>query len=93
MPQTTSDTTVPRRSLNRKLRLVVGITAAFGPLFLFVILINEAWWIAPRVGLSETFVSSNLRRIVAIGLLGSFAVSKLLIALTKRAFPPSRTAE
>ena len=92
MPQTTSGTDVPQRSGNRALRFVFGIIAAFGPPFLFVILINEASLIAPKVGLSESFVPNNFSWIVAIGFQGSLGVSLLLLALAKRAFRASRTA-
>lgn len=73
------------------LRLVVGVTAAFGPLFLFAVLIDKASLIAAKLGLNETFVSANMRWIVAIGLLGSLAVSHLLLLLARRAFPSPRT--
>jgi hypothetical protein len=41
----------------------------FGPLFLFVVLVNEAWWI---------------RCIMIVGLWVSFAISYVLLALAKR---------
>jgi hypothetical protein len=91
MPQTTPDTHVPPHR-NRALRIAVGITAGFGPLFLFALLISQMSWFAPRVGVSEAFVSNNIRSIVAVGLLGSFGVSYALLALAKRLFPSSRTA-
>jgi hypothetical protein len=80
------------RHRSRKLRLLAAIAAGFGPVFLFVVLLNQAWWLAPKVGVSEAFLSKNIRWVVVVGLWVALGVSYLLLALMKRVFPPSRTA-
>lgn len=91
MPQNTSITT-PQRDRRRTLRLLVGISAGFGPVFVYILLVNQAWRLVPKVGISEAFLSKHIRWIAVVGLWIALGMGYALLALMKRVLPPGRTA-
>jgi hypothetical protein len=90
MSLTKSDTSVARFSRVRLLRFSVSVAAGFGPPFLFAVWMSNIGRLAPRLGLSESFVANHFRLILVIGLLTSLIASRLLLELVRRRFPASK---